>query len=148
MGESMALTQVLFTPPQCWTSLDFAQVFSAVFKRPAPAVPKQDKTKAIQFNNTFRYISDLFSISNGEFGNYISTIYPSELVLKDTSKSTTEVCYLDARIKLGDYNPPFHVSIYDKVDDLASRIVNFPHMDSNIPTKTAYGVYISQLVRC
>ena len=26
-------------------------------------------------------------------------------------------------------------------------VVNFPHMDSNIPTKPAYGVYISQLVR-
>ena len=27
------------------------------------------------------------------------------------------------------------------------HIANFPHMDSNIPTKPAYGVYISQLVR-
>ena len=27
------------------------------------------------------------------------------------------------------------------------HIVNFPHMDSNIPSKPAYGVYISQLVR-
>ena len=27
------------------------------------------------------------------------------------------------------------------------RIVNFPHMDSNIPANPAYGVYISQLVR-
>ena len=27
------------------------------------------------------------------------------------------------------------------------RIVNFPHMDSNIPTNPAYGVYVSQLVR-
>ena len=29
----------------------------------------------------------------------------------------------------------------------AFRIVNFPHMDSNIPANPAYGVYISQLVR-
>ena len=28
-----------------------------------------------------------------------------------------------------------------------SFIVNFPFLDSNIPTKPAYGVYISQLVR-
>ena len=27
------------------------------------------------------------------------------------------------------------------------RIVNFPHMDGNIPANPAYGVYISQLVR-
>ena len=47
----------------------------------------------------------------------------------------------------GDVTTPFRISIYDKRDDFAFRIVNFPHMDSNIPAKPAYGVYISQLVR-
>ena len=56
------------------------------------------------------------------------------------------VCYLDTNIKAGD-NTPFHISIYDKREDFAFRIVNFPHMDSNIPANPAYGVYISQLVR-
>ena len=46
---------------------------------------KQDITKAIQFSNTFRYIDDLFSVNNVDFGNYISAIYRSELKLKDTS---------------------------------------------------------------
>ena len=104
-------------------------------------------TKAIQFSNTFRYIDDLLSVNNEQFENYISTIYPSELELKDTSTPTTEVCYLDARIKLGDNNSPFHVSVYDKREDFALRIVILPHMDSNIPSKPAYGVYMSQLVR-
>ena len=108
---------------------------------------KQDMTKAIQFSNTFRYIDDLLSVNNEEFENYISTIYPSELELKDPSTSTAEVCYLDARIKLGDNNSPFYVSIYDKRDDFAFRIVNFPHTNSNIPSKPACGVYMSQLVR-
>ena len=75
---------------------------------------------------------------------YVSTIYPSEFELKDISTSTTEVCYLDTRIKFGDHDSPFHVSIYDKRDDF---LVNFPHMDRYIPTKPAYGVYISQVVR-
>ena len=57
------------------------------------------------------------------------------------------MCYLDARIKLGDNNLPFYLSTYNKRDDFAFRIMNFPHMDSNIPTKLAYGVYIFQLVR-
>ena len=39
------------------------------------------------------------------------------------------------------------ISIYDKREDFAFRIVNFPHMDSNIPANPAYGVYISQLMR-
>ena len=107
---------------------------------------KQDITKAIQFSNTFRYIDDLFSANNVDFGNYISAIYPSELELKDTSTSSTEVCYLDTNIKTGE-NTPFRISIYDKREDFAFRIVNFPHMDSNIPANPAYGVCTSQLVK-
>ena len=53
------------------------------------------------------------------------------------------MCYLDARIQLGDNNSPSNVSIYDKRDDFAFRILNFPHMDSNIPTKPACGFYVS-----
>ena len=48
---------------------------------------------------------------------------------------------------LRDVTTPSRISIYDKRDDFAFRIVNFPHMDSNIPANPAYGVYISQLVR-
>ena len=58
-----------------------------------------------------------------------------ELELKDTSTSSTEVWYLDTNIKTGDINTPFRISIYDESDDFAFRIVNFPHMDSNIPPK-------------
>ena len=74
-------------------------------------IMKQDMTKAIQLSNTFRYTDDLFSVNNEEFGDNINTIYPSQLELKDTSTSSTEGCYLDARIKLGDNNSPFHVSM-------------------------------------
>jgi len=44
-------------------------------------------------------------------------------------------------------NHKIHRMRYDKRDDFAFRIVNFPHTDSNIPANPAYGVYISQLVR-
>ena len=108
---------------------------------------KQDITKAIQFSNTFRYIDDLFSINNVNFRNCISAICQSELELKDTSTSSTEVCYLDTNIKTGGVTAPFRISIYDKRDDFAFRIVNFPHMESNIPANPAYGVDISQLMR-
>ena len=72
---------------------------------------------------------------------------PSELELKHTCTSSTEVCYFDTNIKTGDINTPFCISIYDKRGHFVFRIVNFPHMDSNIPANPAYGVYISQLVR-
>ena len=81
------------------------------------------------------------------FGHYINAIHPSELELKDTTLTSNEVCYLDTRIKTGDSNTPFHLSVYDKRDDFSFRIVNFPYIDSNIPANPAYGVYISQLVR-
>ena len=67
--------------------------------------------KAIQLSNTFWNKGDLFSVNNEEFGDNINTIYPKELKLKDTSTSSTEVCYPDARIGLGDNNSPFHVRI-------------------------------------
>ena len=108
---------------------------------------KQDMTKAVQFSKTFRYIDDLLSVNDENFGNYISDIYPSDLELKDTTLTSNEMCYLDTRIKNGDSNTPFHLSVYNKRDDFSFRIVNFPHMDSNIPANPAYVVYISQLVR-
>ena len=37
--------------------------------------------------------------------------------------------------------------VFDKRDSFTFSIVNFPHLSSNIPSKPAYGVYISQLVR-
>ena len=110
---------------------------------------KQDITKAIQFSNTFRYIDDFFSITE-QCGLWKA--HQPQFPLRnwnfsrDTSTSSTEVCYLDTNIKTGE-NTPFRISIYDKREDFAFRIVNFPHMDSNIPANPAYGVYISQLVR-
>ena len=71
-----------------------------------------------------------------ELWNCISAIYLSEFELKDTSTSSTKVCYLDTNIKTGDVATLFRISIYDKRDDVAFRIVNFPHMDTNIPCKT------------
>ena len=41
----------------------------------------------------------------------------------------------------------FTTAVFDKRDGFDFHIVNFPHLDSNIPSKPAYGVYISQLVR-
>ena len=107
---------------------------------------KHDITKAIQFSNTYRYIDDLFSINNVDFGNYISAIYPPELQLTDTLTSSLK-CVISTHIKTGGTNTPFRIRIYDKRDDFTIRIVNFPHMDSNIPANPADGVYISQLVR-
>ena len=44
-------------------------------------------------------------------------------------------------------NDKITTKLYDKRDAFGFDIVNFPYMDSNIPSRPAYGVYISQLVR-
>ena len=40
----------------------------------------------------------------------------------------------------------FHKN-YDKRDDFDFDIVNFPFLDGDVPRRTSYGVYISQLLR-
>ena len=37
--------------------------------------------------------------------------------------------------------------IYDKRDDFDFDIVHFPFLDGDVPRRTSYGVYISQLIR-
>ena len=38
-------------------------------------------------------------------------------------------------------------TIYDNKDDFSFKIINFPYLCSNIPSSSAYNVYISQLIR-
>ena len=54
------------------------------------------------------------------------------------------VSYLDISITI--FESKYVTTVYDKRDDFNFKIVKFPFMDSNIPAKPAYGVYISQLV--
>ena len=74
---------------------------------------KQDITKAIQFSNTFRYIDDFFSITE-QCGLWKA--HQPQFPLRnwnfsrDTSTSSTEVCYLDTNIKTDDINTPFRIS--------------------------------------
>ena len=41
----------------------------------------------------------------------------------------------------------FPPKFYDKRDDFDFDIVNFPFLDGDVPRRTSYGVYISQLIR-
>ena len=53
--------------------------------------------------------------------------------------------YLDLTLFRGD-NDELKTKIYDKHDELSFHIVNYPFLDSNIPNRPAYGVYVSRLV--
>ena len=97
------------------------------------------------FSNTFRYIDDLLTLNNPTFEQEIRNIYPRQLELKRTTETDSRLSYLDLEINISDRR--FTTAVFDKRDNFSFHIVNFPHMDSNIPSKPAYGVYISQLIR-
>ena len=96
------------------------------------------------FGLTFRYIDDLLSINNKYFKQCISSIYPNDLELKETTENDSECSYLDIMMFNDDDELKF--KLYDKRDQFQFNIVNYPHMDSNIPVGPAYGVYVSRLI--
>ena len=97
------------------------------------------------FNDTSRYLDDIFTIDNPEFDKYIPDIYPAELQLNKANTSDKETSFLDLNIKV--IGSEIHTSVYDKRDDFGFPIVNFPWLSRDVPRLPSYGIYISQLVR-
>ena len=93
------------------------------------------------FNSTSRYLDDLLNIDN----IYFDQIYPTELQLNRANSSDTEASFLDLNLCIS--NGTVSTKIYDKRDDFDFDIVNFPFLDGDVPRRTSYGVYISQLIR-
>ena len=85
------------------------------------------------------------SLNNSKLSEFIDIIYPCELEIVDKTKSKTSAPYLDCY--LCTENGKLVTRFFDKMDDFNFPIVNCPFLISNIPPATAYGVYVSQLVR-
>ena len=97
------------------------------------------------FNDTSRYLDDIFTIDNPDFEKYIPDIYPAELQLNKANSSDKQTSFLDLNIKV--IGSDIHTSVYDKRDDFGFPIVNFPWLIVDVPRLPSYGIYISQLVR-
>ena len=80
------------------------------------------------FNDTSRYLDDIFTIDKPEFEKYIPDIYPAELQLNKANTSDKETSFLDLNIKV--IGSDIHNSIYDKRDDFRFPIVNFPWLSA------------------
>ena len=50
-------------------------------------------------------------------------------------------------LNLSESNGTVSTKIYNKRDDFDFDMVNFPFLDGDVPRRTSYGVYISQLIR-
>jgi len=106
----------------------------------------KDKKFAQTFNSSFRYIDDVLSLNNSQFGDYLHRIYPNEFEAKDTTDTQKFASYLDIHLEI-DNGGRLKTILYDKCDDFTFPIVNFPFISSNIPASSAYGVNISQVMR-
>jgi len=69
-----------------------------------------------------------------------------QLVVKDTTNYPNSASYLDLYLE-HDINGTLTTKLYNKCDDFNFPIVNYPFIDSNIPSSPAYDVYMSQLIR-
>ena len=97
------------------------------------------------FNSTSRYLDDSLNIDNIYFDQMVDRIYPTELQLNRANSSDTEAPFLDLNLCIS--NGTVSTKIYDKRDDFDFDIVSFPLLDGDVPRRTSYGVYISQLIR-
>ena len=95
---------------------------------------------ARSINFMFRYIDDVRSLNNSQFGNFVDRIYPIEFEIKDTTDTARSVSYFDLLLEI-DSEGRLRTKLYDNRDDFSFPIVNFPFICSNIP------VYISSLIR-
>ena len=95
------------------------------------------------FNSISRYLDDLLNIDNIYFEQMVNRIYPAELQLNKANSSDTEAPFLDLNLSIS--NGTVSTKTYDKRD--AFDIVNFQFLDGDVPRRTSYGVYISQLIR-
>ena len=77
-----------------------------------------------KFNDTSRYLDDIFTIDNPAFAEHIPDIhvYTRELQLNKANTSNTETSFLDLNIKVIGSN--LHTSVYDKRDDFGFPIVS------------------------
>ena len=88
----------------------------------------------------------LLNIDNIYFDEMVDRIYPTELQLNRANSSDIEApLFLDLNLCIS--NGTVSTKIYDKRDDFDFDIVNLPFLDGDVPRRTSYGVYISQLIR-
>ena len=68
-----------------------------------------------KFNDTSRYLDDIFTIDNPVFAEHIPDLYPRELRLNKANTSDKETSFLDVNIKVIGNN--IHTCVYEKRDD-------------------------------
>ena len=126
------------------STCSFIRTYEADFRQ--GLLKKYEKKPTRSSNFTFRYIDDVLSLYNCKFGNFVDRIYPIGLEIKNATDTARSALYLVLHLSI-DNEGRIRTKHYDKRDDVNFLIVNFPFICCKIPTASAYGVYISQLIR-
>ena len=84
-----------------------------------------------KFDDTSRYLDDIFTIYNPVFAEHIPDTYPRELQLNKGNTNDKETSFLDLHIKVIGNN--IHTSVYDKCDDFGFPLVNFSWLSFDVP---------------
>ena len=72
------------------------------------------------FNDTSRYLDDIFTVDNTEFEKHNPDIYPTELQFNKANTSDKETSFLDLNIKV--IGSDVHTNVEDKRDDFGFRV--------------------------
>jgi hypothetical protein len=97
-------------------------------------------------NFTFRYIDDVLSLINSNFGKFVDHIYTIGLERKDNTYTYRSASYIDLHLEI-DSEGRLRTNLYDKRDDFYFPIVNFSFICSKIPVAPAYGEHFPQSIR-
>ena len=118
--EGMVYQQIVGIPMGTYCAPLIADLFLYCYER--DFMSKLQKSKRFdlidKFNDTSRYLDDIFTIDNPAFTEHIPYIYPRELQLNKANTSDKEISFLDLNIKV--IGNDIHTSVYDKRDDWMS----------------------------
>ena len=126
LGGRVFLTDIRHTNGYklCFSSRRLVPLFVRGRLHTGASQEKEEKKLAIDitrsFNFTFRYIDDVLSLINYNFGDFVDRIYPMWIEIKDITDTDRSASYLDLHLEIeGDGR--LRTKLYDKRYDF-----NFP----------------------
>ena len=145
--DGMVYQQIVGIPLGTNCAPLIAYLFLYCYERDLMSVLQKSKCFDLidMFNDTSRYLDDIFTIDNPEFEKHIPDIYPAELQSNKANTDDKETSFLDLNIKV--IGSDIHTSVYDKRDDFGFPIIIFPWLSRDVPRLPSYGIYILHLVR-
>ncbi|MCP4488524.1 MAG: hypothetical protein GY820_14565 [Gammaproteobacteria bacterium] len=93
-----------------------------------------------------RYMDDMLIVNFDKFQAKATEIYPQQLQLEKTSENHRETNFLDLTLKIGQTGEII-TKVFDKTETFNFEVIKYTHVSSKVPDITAYGVFLSQLIR-